>query len=145
MKWNWGYGIALAYTLFVAAMVGMVIKSTRYDHSLVADDYYAKDIAYQAQYDKMANSLALKEDLAIRLDRDGMIALDFPDEMGKVEGQIHFFCPSDSKRDFRLPVRTNSKFVQRIPATQLKGGLWRIKVDWKANGTAYYTEETLFL
>jgi len=145
MKWNWGYGIALAYTLFVAGMVGMVIKSTSYDHSLVADDYYAKDIAYQQQYDKMANTLALDEGLSIRLDQDGMVALNFPEQLGEVQGRIHFFCPSDSQRDFQLPVQTDSEFVQRVPAGQLKKGLWRIKVDWQAGGTAYYTEETLFL
>lgn len=145
MKWNWGYGIALAYTLFVAGMVGMVIKSTSYDHSLVADDYYAKDIAYQQQYDKMANSLALEDDLDIRLEKDGMIALEFPDNLGEIRGQIHFFCPSDSKLDFLLPVRTRADRTQRVPADKLKKGLWRVKVSWEASGTAFYKEETLFL
>lgn len=144
MKWNWGWGIAAVYTLFVAGMLGMVIKSTQYDNSLVADDYYAQDIAYQKHYDKVANSLSLETDLVIALD-EGMVTLHFPRDLGPVSGQIHFFCPSDSKQDFLMPVHPSREYVQRVPVAAMKKGLWKVKVDWEAAGKPYFKEETLYL
>jgi hypothetical protein len=85
MKLNWGTSIAIFYILFAATMVGMVIKSKTYDHSLVTDDYYAKDLAYQQHYDKLANAKALATDLSIGKVGQQVQFL-FPKEMGQPSG-----------------------------------------------------------
>ncbi len=146
MKFNWGTGIAAFYGFFVLALVFQVIKSTQYDHSLVSDEYYADDLAYQQHYDKLVNSQQLKEDLSIvRNDSGTAIELKFPAGIEKVRGEIHFFCPSDSGQDFRLPLQLNAAGEQIVSTQGLKSGLWKVKVDWKGDGKAFYKEEVIII
>jgi len=145
MKFNWGTGIAVFYGAFVLALVGAVIKSTTYDNSLVSDDYYAEDLQYQQNYDKLANSQALAQDLQIEQDAN-MITLQFPQEVGAVAGTVTFFCPSASEQDFTIDIRTDAQKTQVIELSEsLKTGLWRIKVDWQSDGKPYYKEESIVL
>jgi len=146
MKFNWGTGIALFYTTFVVVLVIIVFKTTSVDNSLVSDQYYADDLNYQQQYDKMTNTAALAEDLAIRFrSQDELVEFVFPEGLESASGEIFFFCPSDSRSDFKLAIRPDTGRRQEVATSGLKSGLWRIKVNWKAGGVAYYTEEVITL
>jgi hypothetical protein len=146
MKFNWGTGIDLVYSLFVLALVVTVIRSTQYDNSLVSDHYYADDLAYQRHYDKLVNSQRLADDLTIGQNSGKTaVELQFPAGAGRVNGQIHFFCPSDSRQDFRVSIRTNAELRQVVSTHGLKAGLWRVKVDWSAGGKGYYKEEVIVI
>lgn len=144
MKFNWGTGIAAFYGFFVLALVFQVIKSTQYDHSLVSDEYYADDLAYQEHYDKLVNSQQLDQDLRI-LQNDGKTAVELtiPENIDRVRGVVHFFCPSDSRQDFRVPLQPNANGKQVVSTQGLKSGLWKVKVDWKGDGKAFYKEEAV--
>lgn len=144
MKFNWGTGIALFYSVFVIVLVFAVIRSTGYDNSLVSDHYYADDINYQQHYDKVRNSQLLEKDLRIyNFPQKEVVALQFPENLGAVGGEIYFFCPSDSRQDFRIPVKLSENFQQEVATTDLKPGLWRVKVSWEAGDREFYKEEVI--
>lgn len=143
IKWHWGTGIALTYTVFVGVLVFFVIKSTTFDNSLVVEDYYAKDIAYQEHYDKLANSLSLEKDLKVELKRPNL-QLRFPEDLGAISGEILFFSPSHSHLDFTVPISPDADFVQTIPVGDIRPGLWWVKVEWQAGGVEYYQEKRIF-
>lgn len=144
MKFNWGTGIALFYGLFVAVLVFAVFKSRTYDNSLVSEHYYADDLAYQKHYNKLINSQSLQHDLQIvKLNKN--ITFQFPAEVGKAQGEIQFFCPFDSKQDFKVAVNPDTQQQQRVDVAKLKNGRWKIKVDWQADGKDYYKEEAIIL
>jgi len=146
MKWNWGYGIAAFYLVFVGALVFQVWKSTQYDHALVSNQYYKDDLNYQQHYDKLVNTRQLQQDLLIMEDDDRkLVKLQFPNELGKLSGKVQFFCPSASGNDFTVPVRTDDRGIQLVSTEDLRQGMWRVKVDWSANGTEYYKEEVVKL
>ncbi len=146
MKWNWGTGIAVFYTLFVLIMVFMVYKTTTYDHSLVVDDYYAKDLAYQNHYDKLENSKNSSDDLEItQNNKDQIVEFRFPKESGKIVGEILFYRPSDKSQDIVLKIFPNPDNTMIVPTSRLEKGLWKIKVDWKINDKPFYKERTLRL
>ena len=146
MKINWGSGIAIFYVVFASVLLFSVYKSTTYDNSLVEENYYAKDIAYQEHYNKLVNAKSLKQDLkVIELPQKQSVAFYFPKELGKPSGKIHFFCPSHSNLDFELEVDTDGEATQYIPIEDLKKGLWKVKVDWQADGKAFYKEEALVI
>jgi len=65
MKFHWGHGIFLFYVVFVASLVTVVIKSRQFDNSLVTEEYYARDLNYQQEYDRRMNSKSLAEPLSI--------------------------------------------------------------------------------
>lgn len=146
MKINWGTGIAIFYTLFASALVMVVIKSTQYDHSLVVDNYYEEDLHYQSHFDKLVNSQQAGMAVKISLDKaTDNIQLIFPKEMENIEGNIHFFRPSDQKRDFNLGIELNTDNEQQLPANTLAPGLWKLQVDWQSAGKAFFTEQVLVL
>lgn len=146
MKFNWGTGIAIFFSVFVLSLVYQVYRSTQYDHSLVSDQYYADDLRYQEHYDKLVNAQQLKEDLKIEKTKESAaLELHFPGGFTQLGGEVHFFCPSDQSSDFRLPVKPMGDGVQRIPTEQLRRGLWKVKVDWTADGKTYYKEQDIRL
>lgn len=141
MKLNWGTGIAVFYGIFALSLVAIVIKSTTIDHSLVSEQYYADDLNYQTQYNKLSNSLSLVQDLQVALNNaQGKVEFRFPEQVGKPAGEILFFCPSDSKSDFRVAIQPGEDNRQTVPVAGLKPGLWRVKVDWQADGKAFFKE-----
>ena len=141
MKFNWGTGIALFYGTFVAVLLYFVLKSTGQDNSLVSEDYYAEDLQYQEHYEKLHNAASLEQDLVIR-ENDGLgqVEFSFPEKLGKAEGEILFFCPSDSHADFRVTIQADERAFQAISSRNLKKGFWKIKVDWQAGGRQYFKE-----
>ncbi|AEE47920.1 FixH family protein [Haliscomenobacter hydrossis] len=144
MKFNWGTGIAVFYSLFVITMVYSVYRSTQFDNSLVSDQYYADDLKYQERFDKLSNAQSLKQDLEIQTAESGsQVELFFPGELGRVHGEIHFFCPSDQGSDFKVNIAPNLNHRQVISTSGLKSGLWRVKVDWSDGKKAYYKEEVI--
>jgi nitrogen fixation protein FixH len=146
MKFNWGTGIAIFFSVFVLSLVYQVYRSTQYDHSLVSDQYYADDLRYQEHYNKLVNAQQLEEDLQIQpLADKATLELHFPKQVSALSGEIYFFCPSDQSSDFRLPVEPMGDGIQRIPTEELRRGLWKIKVDWTGDGKAYYKEQDIRL
>ncbi len=146
MKLNWGTGIAMFYSTFVVVLVAVVIKTTTFDNSLVSEQYYADDLNYQQQFDKLQNSKNLNKDLEIQYQASSQqVLLHFPDNLPAPKGEVYFFCPSNSKLDFRQPVVADANRQQSIATEQLKPGLWRIKVDWQAGDIPYFKEVVLTL
>lgn len=146
MKWNWGYGIAAFYLVFVGALVFQVWKSTQYDHSLVSDQYYQDDLNYQEHYEKLVNTRNLRQNLLILEDKEQeRVKLQFPKDIGTPSGYVRFFCPSASDQDFSVPVQPDAQGIQWVSTGNLKPGMWRVKVDWTAGGTPFYKEEVVQL
>ena len=124
----------------------MVIKSTQYDHSLVVDQYYEKDLSYQDHYDKLNNNQSLTANIGIQLSDDGQhVEFEFPQQGQGVGGKILFFRPSDKSRDFEIPIQLNGKKHIYFSTKDLLPGLWKIKIDWYLNGIAYYKEQSIVL
>ena len=146
MKINWGTGIAIVYVGFMAAMIFAVYQSTKQDHTLVVEDYYKEDLAYQSHYDKVANDRQHPQALVIQQDKAaGAIKLAFPAEEGAVTGTVTFYRPANKSQDFSLPIELNAENTFSIPVAEMPKGLWRMKVDWQAKGTSYFKEETVVL
>ncbi|MEL7118737.1 MAG: FixH family protein [Bacteroidota bacterium] len=145
MKINWGTGIAIFYVIFVLSLVYQVYKSTQYDVNLVAEDYYAKDLAYQQQYEKLVNAQELKEPITIEKDKEsGLVNLSFPEDLKEINGNIHFFCPSDNKQDFIIPLQLHNH-NQKVPTDGLKKGLWKVKVDFTAGTKGFFKESAIVI
>ena len=146
MKFNWGTGIALFYTTFAVVMVSVVIRSTYFDNSLVADNYYQQDLEYQQHIDKVNNASALAKDLVISQNLDEQyLRFQFPNDLAGIKGDIFLFRPSDESKDLHLPISPDSLQQQIISTKDLIPGLWRVKVDWQSDDRSFYKEVNLTL
>lgn len=140
---SWGIRITLVIIGFVCFIGFMVFKSSKQHIELVTENYYAKEIAFQGQLDKMKNYNDLKDKLTWKINT-GELQVAFP-ECANTEGNIMFFRPSDSKLDFSVEMNPGSGCVQKIPLRQFKKGLYKMQVDWKNPQESFYTEQTIMI
>jgi len=148
MKMNWGKGIVVAFGLFMAFILYFVFKvqsDAKYDYEMVTEDYYKKEVGYQAQLDKSQNAYDLKEKVTIETKTDGLL-ISFPSAFDgtKIEGKVSLYRPSSQKLDFEIPISLSSSHLL-IPKTKLAGGRWDISIDWKYDGKGYLNKEKVNL
>ena len=145
---NWGHKIAIAIFIFIAFMVGVVIWAFNQDVNLVAKNYYEEEIAYQQQIDKIRNTRRLlhKPGLQYRPE-DDIVELLFPERLlGKtVTGEIHFFRPSDFKKDKIFEIDLNDAGRQYISVAALSAGSWKVKLRWSDQEKEYFDEVSIFI
>jgi len=146
INFNWGFGIAVTYTLFVVIVVAGVVYFMKQDVSLSTENYYTKGIKYQEQIEKINRTNELTEQLDISVAAEGIV-IAFPKtfESFDLSGKISFYRPNDAAKDFTLDVTPDTTHSQFIASNSLDKGLWKIKVDWAAKGIEYYTEKLIMV
>ncbi|GAA4767902.1 MULTISPECIES: FixH family protein [Flavobacterium] len=148
MKANWGTGIVIAFALFITFILYFVFKvqsDSHYDHEMVTEEYYKKELNFQQQLDKSQNAYDLKEKLTISTQND-RLQISFPKSFDhkKIKGKVSFYRPSNQKLDFEIPISlSNSNLL--VPKTDLVGGRWDITVDWEYNGVGYFNKQSVNL
>lgn len=144
MKINWGGGIALFYILFMTVLLFFVIKSTSHRHEMVTENYYQKDLDYQAHFDKTIN--AMDENL-IEIElypNENTINLLFLKEQA-IEGKVKFYRPSDSTKDFTLDINLDHDNKMEIQTTKMISGPWTIQLDWVQNEETFFKEMKIII
>ena len=143
---NWGYRVAALYISFVIMMLVLVGMAVKQDFDLVSDDYYRQEIEYQDRINKVNNTQKLKEPISFSIDdASKTINIQYPKSLINISGRILLYRPTDSKKDVLLDVSANIENLQSISTAEMQKGLWRIKVDWRANETAFYNEEVIVI
>ena len=146
ITFNWGTGIFLFYTVFASVLFYAVYESTKHDNSLVVENYYDYDLAYQQQYDRLENTALLEEPFKMNWSSsDKQLTLQFPAvfENAKVEGDISFYRPNNKSLDWNLPIAINEANEMPVDLSKLPAGRWKAQVKWEANGTPYFAERTI--
>lgn len=140
-KFNWGWKIALLYTGFVCFMLFLGYEASKDKVELVSENYYDEELRYQDHIDKVAltDSLHVKPEWQVQGNK---IAMLFPEAKGdgNISGNIHFYCPSDEKRDFDYPFTTSPEKQLSITSDKLHHGTYKMQIDWKQGKSDFYTE-----
>lgn len=143
---NWGVKIFILYTGFVVLTLSMVFFAMNQEISLVEEDYYKQEIAYQDQIDKITNARRLK--MPLRMEYDSLkrqFVVTFPREQMQagVQGEVVFFRPSDAQLDRTFTILPDATGAQLFVLEDFKRGRWRVKVRWESNGVDYFEEELI--
>ena len=140
-KFNWGWKIAILYSGFVIFMLFLGYEASKDKVELVSENYYDEELKYQSHIDKMAltDSLHVKPEWQVK---GNQIAMLFPDNNGKenIKGNIHFYCPSNEKRDFTLPFTATPDQQLSISSDKLHQGTYKMQIDWHQGRSDFYTE-----
>ena len=144
-KMNWGWKIAITYTLFALMTLAFVVIGSMKKVNLVEEDYYEKEIKYQDQIDKMKNSQLLGDHFHIDYQpKNYLITLQCKvDE--PVMGNILLFRPSNSDRDLNIPINLDGMGKQIIDVSTLLKGLWVVKVSWESGGKSFYNSQQIHI
>ncbi len=142
---GWGKKITFVYLGFVALIVTMVVVSMRQKVDLVSKDYYAKELAYQNDINKMDNANKLQSKLKCTV-INNTIEVVFPEEHSdkSIQATAFIYKPSDNAADREVEISTNDgRYV--ISTQDFSKGMYKVKVDWTVEGTEYQAESVVVL
>lgn len=148
MKINWGTGIVLAFIGFIGFIMYFVVSmntNDKYDHDLVTEDYYKKELEYQDSIEKEKNAKGLKAQVSWKKTNEGLLIV-FPEELNpkQIKGHVFLYRPSNKAFDFEMPLSLSDHNLL-IPDKLLLDGRWNISVDWKYDGKPYlYKKEIIY-
>ena len=143
----WPWAIVGAFSLFIGGIISAIFMMSSANVPLVAEDYYAQEIAYQEQINK-ENRARFREPIIEFTAVDGpgaMLRFAPGSKVEAGEGNITFFRPSDEDLDFTVPVNPDLKGRQWIDLSQARPGLWIVQVEWVEGGEDYYHESKLLV
>ncbi len=146
MKLNWGTGIVIAIIAFIGFIMFMVttmITDSKYNHDLVTDRYYQKELKYQDNINAEQNVLTIKDAIVIQSNKKGLEILfseEFQSEF--IKGQVFLYRPSDKTLDSEFPIVLKNHKLH-IPEKFLVGGRWNITVDFNYKGTPFLYHKKL--
>lgn len=140
---NWGNRIILAFVLFFGVIFTMVYISMNTEFSLVADNYYEQELAYEDQLNRIRNVNNLPDKPEFSIDRTGLlVTVSFPESVAEAmkEGKVKFYRSSSARYDKEMELKLNdeNQFVQDI--SQLVTGAWKIQLFWTDGDKEYYKE-----
>lgn len=139
---NWGKWIVVAFVVFAGLIATLVVVSMRTDVNLVTKNYYADEIAYQAQLDRKNNTEALELKPEIALDQT-YLKVYFPAVSYVEYGELKLFRPSDAGLDQQFKLSASADSVQVFKVKPLTTGSYRIKLMWAMEGKEYYLEKLI--
>ncbi|MEC3908310.1 FixH family protein [Tamlana sp. 2201CG12-4] len=146
MKINWGTGIVLAFIGFISFIMYFVITMNvdkDFEHELVTEDYYAEELAYQEDIDKLNNAKILKENISYKKSDQGL-TIKFPESLDykNITGKVFLYRPSNKQLDFETAISLSNPYLL-IPDKRLVDGRWNIKIDWQYKGKSYLFKEPI--
>ncbi|MBF9141611.1 FixH family protein [Hymenobacter properus] len=139
----WPYAIIAVFVLFAGYIGFMVQQAMRTSVDLVSADYYKQELAYTQRMESVARTAALPAPVELTHDAAAQeLALQLPPTLAgqAVQGQIHFFRPSNQKLDFILPLQSAA---QVLSTRKMQPGYWRVRLDFTAGNQAYFVEKEL--
>ncbi len=145
MKINWGTGIAIFYTGFVVVMIAMVVQSSKKDLNMVQENYYDKDLNYEAFRQSRINGTAMEKSIRIDYNTGKNITITFPPGLSIDRGLITLYRPSDQHLDRKYEIKLDENNQMQITTTSLLRGSWRILLDWENDGRSFYHEKNIVL
>ena len=148
MKINWGTAIVLAFIGFISFIMYFVVNmstDSKYEHDLVTEDYYQKELKYQEDIDKIENAKKLDQNISWEKTDNGIL-LNFPKDLNlkDIKGVVFLYRPSNKQLDFEIPISLSNHNLL-IPDNRLLGGRWNIIIDWNYQGDHFmYKKEITY-
>ncbi len=139
-------GIIAAIIFFLVAVIGFVIYTATLSFGLVSKNYYAEEIAYQQQIERIERTRVLPEQVRVTWDDQKGVTVKFPAcfEPAAVSSILVLYRPSDSRLDRHYPLNLDRAGRQYVATNKLPlPGLWKIKIYWEAEGLEYYQEKEI--
>jgi hypothetical protein len=139
MKFNWGTGAFMLFGSFALFMTGLAIFASMQSNELVTDDYYEKELEFEDVQKKQERTSLLLDKTEFKIEADHFV-INFPKEVkGEIFGNVVFFKPSSQKDDKSIDFKTTSSNYE-LAIGDYSTGMYKIKINWEANGVEYYNE-----
>ena len=140
----WPIAIIAYFVLFISFIVGFVAFASRQKVDLVSANYYEDEVRFQQHLDRVERARSIPAKVAYEPNRSA-ITINLPMQHVSTlrSGSIRLYRPSDAKLDREIPLRVDQNGLQRIDASLLAPGLWKVRLNWKAGDQEYSSEQAI--
>ncbi|HLP94121.1 MAG TPA: FixH family protein [Saprospiraceae bacterium] len=145
MKFNWGTGIVIFFTLFAGSMIFAVVSTTKYPPQLVQKDYYALDLNYQDRLERKQNTAALANAPAAVVDPvSKSIKAQLPEGMVANTGSVKCYRSATSREDVTASLDNTASAT--FATGDMTPGRWHLEMEWETtDGKKYFWETALIV
>lgn len=143
---NWGHGVMIAFILFAGYIIALVTGCFQQNIDLVAEDYYAQEVAYQDRIDDINNAKPFEDQIKIVQNEAG-VSIQFPAGLANLvsNGSVKFFRPSDQKMDMILNLDQMVDGQLIVPITKFTNGKYEVQIQWDVQDQGYFVKKNLFI
>jgi nitrogen fixation protein FixH len=113
---------------------------------LVTDNYYEKTLVYQDKIDEAERSKLY--DNAIKLEYlNNQLTINVSDSLllAMKNGELYFYRPSDSGKDFKMPIDFNGSSNMMFDVSKVERGYWKVHINWLMNNQSYSLERSVMI
>lgn len=144
MKLNWGTGILATLAVFVGMMAWFAMRAMNNPESLVAEDYYQRELHFQGDIDKLDRSRSAGHDVRVDPQADSLV-FQFPraTSKGRITGRLQLMRPSDERADRVMDVHPDSAGRFAFATYDLLKGAYRLRLDWSIDGEERLYEQPI--
>ena len=144
MKLHAGHAIVAAMGAFILIMTQFMVRAYHNQETLVAEDYYARELRYQEQIDKLNNVAALGTDVHITV-LPGRLDLQFPEgsDPSGITAELYLMRPDDERADLRVTVVPDPQGRFTLDTGDVLKGAYLFHLEWRAAGVEYLTEDRI--
>lgn len=145
MKLDWGKSIVIAIVLFIGFIMFMVIQMTtqkEFDHDLVVEEYYKKEMTLNEKLEKLDNGKTYENEILFVANANGLL-LNFPEALKNIKNaDVYGYRASDKSLDFstQISLNDNREFLINRP---LKQGPWEFTVAFTLESKDYLVKKTI--
>lgn len=146
MKISWGTGITISIVVFTIISLAFIYYAFNQEVNLVRDDYYEAELQFNEKMEVIKRTADLSQDIQVNLFNDNL-EIVFPEEFDPedLSGTILLYRPSDRRLDKVYNILPDSANIQRLKKTDLVSGLWKVRLNWIADSTKYYSEHIIMV
>ena len=140
----WPLGIIVTFALFFAGTVGLIIMACSQKADLVSADYYEQELKFQGRIDRVERTRHAANQASIAYNAvNQCITISLPaDQAGReVSGRIELYRPSAAGLDRAIKLEPDANGVQRLDATGMVPGLWKVRVSWTVEHHDYFLDQ----
>jgi hypothetical protein len=143
MKMSWGNKLILVFIGFALLMGTLVYKAVNTNFELVSKDYYKEELRYQEKIDGKHHAAGISKIMITQ--HTGAVLIQYPKELQgqALQGEVYFYCPTNSKLDHRVAVQADANGLQQISKKEVAKTRFVVKIRWVSGGKEYYMEENL--
>jgi len=143
----WPVSITAFFIVLICCIASFVTFAMRQREDLVSVDYYERAVRYENQLDAMNRSRGFATRAVVTFDpAKQTIVIALPEAVeSDAAGIVNLYRPSDARMDREIPLQLGADGTQRLDARDLPGGLWKVRVKWKAGEKEYYVEQPVLV
>lgn len=159
----WPWAIILTFVLFISGTIGLVVMASTQREDLVSDNYYEQELKFQSQIDRARNANQLSAPATVTYDSSHRaICVSLPASnfnrdlnldrnlnpsltLSTITGLIQLYRPSEAALDRNLKLQLDDNGCQFVDASNLRPGLWKIRVTWAVDNQEYFTDQQLVI